>query len=119
MEMSPRKSSHQLGQECGISKISVLRDLKGFRFHSYKMLVFQKLIPADPVVCINFCRWMLQSAHDEIIDPMLLSISGEAVFYLSGFLNAQNTHWDTENSDTVHEVPLHEKRVGVCCAVRG
>jgi hypothetical protein len=54
----------------------------------------QKLNRADPVVC--------------------------AWFYLSGFVNAQNTHhWDTENPHTVQEVPLHDQKVGVWCAVSG
>jgi hypothetical protein len=35
------------------------------------MSVVQKLIPADPAVCINFCYWMFLSAHSEIVDPVL------------------------------------------------
>jgi hypothetical protein len=39
-------------------------------------------------------------------------MSDEAWFHLSG-------HWDTENPHAVHEVPLHDEKVGVWCAVSG
>jgi transposase len=78
MEISPRKSSRRVAQECNISKSSVLRGLKALKFHPYKASLVQKLNPADPVALINFCRWTLQCVHDGIIDPTLLFISDEA-----------------------------------------
>jgi hypothetical protein len=51
---------------------------------------------------------------------MLLFMNDEAWFHLSGLVNAQNTcHWDTENPHAVHEVPLHDQKVGPWCAVSG
>jgi hypothetical protein len=61
METSPRKPSHWLGQECSISKSSVLSGLKALRFHPYIVSMVQELIPENPVAYINFCHWMLQS----------------------------------------------------------
>jgi hypothetical protein len=56
LEMSPGILSHQLGRVCGILKSSFLRCLKAFRFHPYKVLVVQNVIPADAVVHIIFCH---------------------------------------------------------------
>lgn len=92
MEISPRKLSRQLAQKCNILKSSVLIGLKSLKFHPFKMLLVQKLNSADPVVHIIFCCWMLQSVHDRIVHPVLLFMSDEACFRLSGFMNAQNTH---------------------------
>jgi hypothetical protein len=80
----------------------------------------QKLNLADTVARINFCRWTLQCVHDGSVDATLLFVSDDAWFHLSGFVNAQNSrHWDTENPHAVNEVPLHDQKVGVWCAVRG
>jgi hypothetical protein len=84
MEISPRKSSHWLAQECNTSKSSVLRGLKALKFHPCKVPMVQKLNPADPVVRINLYRWTLQCVHDGIVDPTLLFMSDEAWFHLSG-----------------------------------
>jgi hypothetical protein len=50
-----KKSLHWLGQQCIILKSSILWSLKALQSHSYKLLVVQKCIPADPVVCMNSC----------------------------------------------------------------
>ena len=39
MQISPRKSSRRLAQECGISKTSALRGLKMLHFYPYKVIV--------------------------------------------------------------------------------
>jgi hypothetical protein len=117
MEISPRKSSCRLAQECNKSKSSVLRGLIAQRFHPYKVSLVQKLNPADAVARINFCRWTLQCVHDGILDPTLLFMSDEAWFHLRGFMNIG--HWDTENLHAVNEVPLHDQKFGVWCAVSG
>jgi hypothetical protein len=55
-----------------------------------------------------------QSVHDRVVDPVLLFMSNEAWFHISGFVTAQNTcHWDTKNPHTIHEGPLHDQKVGV------
>jgi hypothetical protein len=103
-----------------MSRSSVLRGLKALKFHPYKVSLVQKLNPADPVARINFCRWTLQYVHEGIVDPMLLFMSDEVGFHLSGFVNAQSTRqWDTENPHAEHEIPLHDQKVGVWCAVSG
>lgn len=120
LQVSPRKSSRRLAQECGISKTSVLRGLKSLKFYPYKVSVVHRLKDTDWPARVNFCREMLRSVHDGNVDPSLLFMSDEAWFHLSGYVNSQNTrYWDTENPNLVHEVPLHDAKVGVWCAVSG
>lgn len=54
-------------------KSSLLRCLKAFRFHPYRVSVFQNFIPADAVTHIISYHWMLQSFHDRIF-PVLCSL---------------------------------------------
>jgi hypothetical protein len=63
---------------------------------------------------------MLQSVHDRVVDPMLLFMSGEAWFHLSGFMTAQNaSHWDTESLYTIHEGLIYDQKVGMFCVISG
>jgi hypothetical protein len=44
--------------------------------------------------------------------------SDVAWFTLCGYINSHNNrHWSTENPHLAHEVPLHDLKVGVWCAV--
>ncbi|MCL2869073.1 MAG: hypothetical protein FWF27_06540, partial [Candidatus Bathyarchaeota archaeon] len=71
IEVSLRKSSRGLAEECSMSKRSVLRGLKMLKFFPYKVSVAHRLNDTDPAVHVNFCRWMLQSVHDGDADPSL------------------------------------------------
>jgi hypothetical protein len=66
-----------------------------------------------------FC-WVSKCVHDGIVNPALLFMSDKVWFHLGDFVNAHNTcNWDAKNSYAVHEVPLHDQKVGVLCAVSG
>jgi hypothetical protein len=84
---------------------------RDFILDPYKVSVVHKLIPADPVAHINFCRWMLQSVLDRTLNPTLLFTRNKAWFHFSGFVNSQNTcHCDTKYPHIIHNVPLHDKK---------
>jgi hypothetical protein len=60
----------------------------------------------------------LQSVHDGKDDPHLTFFSDEARFYLHGHVFSQNNRcWSSLNSNLIHEVPLHEVKVGMRCAM--
>jgi inhibitor of nuclear factor kappa-B kinase subunit alpha len=62
---------------------------------------------------------MLQSIHDGEIDPNLIFFSDEAWFYLNGEVNTQNSrYWSDSNPRLIHEVPLHDSKIGVWCGFR-
>jgi hypothetical protein len=67
---------------------------------------------------VYFCNWFLQSVHDGEVDPQLVFFSGEAWFSIHGEVNSQNNrYWSAENPRFIHELPLHDERIGVWCAI--
>ncbi|PSN43843.1 hypothetical protein C0J52_11885 [Blattella germanica] len=73
-----------------------------------------KLWPRDDEKRLQFCNWILQS----IVDPHLIIFSNEARFHLRGHVASQNNrYWSTENPHLIHDVPLHDEKNGVLCAV--
>jgi hypothetical protein len=55
---------------------------------------------------------------DGELNPTLYFMSDEAWFHLSGHVNSQNTrYWSAENPHKLHQVPLHNQKIGVWCAV--
>jgi hypothetical protein len=81
-------------------------------------MVVHALKEHDPVRRIRFCDWFLQSVLDGEVDPQLVFFSDEAWFSLRGKMNSQNNwYWYAENPRLFHEFPLHDKRIGVWCAI--
>lgn len=68
---------------------------------------------------INYCNWFqnfLSDSGEDILDVTLFS--DEAWFYLSGYVNSQNTRiWSTENPHEFKEISLHPQKVGVWCGL--
>jgi hypothetical protein len=66
----------------------------------------------------HFCKWFLQAVHDGVLDPKLTFFSDEAWFHLSGYITAQNNrYWNIINLKKMFEVPLHNQKIGVWCAI--
>ena len=115
---SPNKSVRRVAQQVGISKTSVHRATKILKLKPYRVSIVQQLQPRDDQARINFCNWILQHIVDGIVNPHLLIFSDEAWFHLSGHVSSQNhRYWSTENPRLIHEVPLHDQKIGVWCAV--
>ena len=120
LEISPRKSLRRLAQEVGVSKTSVQHATKLLKLKPYKTRVVHQLLPTDDAGRRNFCNWYLQAIHDGVVDPMLVFFSDETWFHLSGYVNSQNNRfWSLENPHNIHEVPLHDVKIGVWCAISG
>jgi hypothetical protein len=84
----------------------------------YRTTVVHQLLPPDAEARINDCRWFQQSVYDGMIDPDLVSYTDDAWFHLSGYVNSQNNpYWSAENPHSIHEVPLHDVKIGVWCAI--
>jgi hypothetical protein len=67
---------------------------------------------------IWFCNWMLKNVHGGLVNSQLLFITNEAYFHLSGYVNARNTRiWNDKYPHSVHQIPLHDTKIGVWCAV--
>lgn len=118
LEHTPKKSLRRLAQETGISKTSAWKATKLLKLKPYKVIVVQELQPRDYEIRVNFSNWILRNVNDRVIDPHLIFFSDEAWFHLHGYVSSQNNrYWSTEKPDFVHEVPLHDQKIGVWCAV--
>jgi hypothetical protein len=118
LEIRPRKYLRRLSQETGVSIVSACKASKVIKFRPHRVRVVHELKPADAPQTIRFCNWMLKNVYDGLVDPQLLFITDEAYFHLSGYVNIQNTRiWSVENPHSVHQIPLHDIKIGVWCAV--
>jgi hypothetical protein len=71
-------------------------------------------LPPDCEARIQYCRWFQELVFNGLHDQELTFYSDEAWYTLSGYVNSQNNrYWSTENPHAVHEVPLHDLKVGV------
>jgi hypothetical protein len=60
----------------------------------------------------------LQALHDGVLDPELTFFIDEAWFHLSGYISAQNNrYWSRINPRQTFELPLHDQKIGVWCAI--
>lgn len=115
---SPRKSLRRLAAHTGLSYGSAWRATKALKLRPYKISVVQELRPADPRLRIDFCQWYLQSIHDGLVDTNFFFFTDEAWFHLNGYVNTQNNrYWSSTNPHQFREVPLHDVKVGVWCAI--
>jgi hypothetical protein len=65
----------------------------------------------------HFCKWSLEAVHDGILDPELTFFTDEAWSHLSGYISTQNRYLSSINLRQTSEVPIHDWRNGVWCAV--
>jgi hypothetical protein len=100
------------------SKSAARKATKLLKLRPYKTKVVYALKEHDPVARIHFYNWFLQSVHDGEVDPQLVFFSDEAWFSLRGHVNSQNNrHWSAENPGVIHELSLHDEKIGVWCAM--
>jgi hypothetical protein len=60
----------------------------------------------------------LQAVHNSVFDPKLTVFTDEAWFHLRGYISAQNNrYWCSINPKQTFEVPLHDQKIGVWCAI--
>jgi hypothetical protein len=65
-----------------------------------------------------FLTGFLRAVHDSVLDPELKFFTDEAWFYLSGYIIVQNNrYWSSINPRQTFEVPLHDQKIGVWCAI--
>jgi hypothetical protein len=84
----------------------------------YKITKVQVIEEGDYGRRMHFCKWFLQAVHDSVLDPKRTFFTDEAWFHLSGYISAQNNrYWSSINPRQTFEVPLHNQKIGVWCAI--
>lgn len=113
---SPRRSTRRRAQALGMSRRSLQRILHGhLKFHPYKIMVVQKLLPTDHLQRLQFSQRMLELMEDENV---VIMMSDEAHFHIDGYVNKQNCrYWADASPRDLHQRPLHSDKVTVWCGV--
>jgi hypothetical protein len=115
---SPRKSLARLAQQAQVLKTTAWKAIKNLHLWPYKITQVQVIEESDYGRRMHFCNWFLQAVHDGILDPKLTFFTDEAWFHLSWYINAQNNrYWSSINPRQTFEVPLHDQKIGVWCAI--
>lgn len=115
VEASPRRSAVRHARALRMSNRSVRRILHlDLHFHPFKLMVVQQLQQNDYGRRFRFAETMVENMTDDIV----LIMSDEAHFHLSGVVNKQNfRYWASENPRQLHEKPLHSDKLTVWCGI--
>jgi predicted transcriptional regulator len=114
----PNKSVRKLSQQSGLKRTSCHRALRSLHLKLYRVSCVQELRPADKEKRVKYCEWFLKKIVEGELDQTLYFMSDESWFHLSGHVNSQDTrYWSAENPHNLHQVPLHDQKIGVWCAV--
>lgn len=104
IQVNPHISTRCLQEELGISKSTIQRVLKQYKYHPFKVHLTQGLTPADPERRLNFIAEMSIKVDE---DPFFLNKilwSDESRFHNNGIVNRHNCHyWSAENPRWVRE----------------
>ncbi|XP_054263254.1 uncharacterized protein LOC128986764 [Macrosteles quadrilineatus] len=104
VEENHHTSTRRIGNDFGISHMSVHKALKAEKFHPFKVQLIHELNEDDFDRRIEFCELMMQRCT---LDPMFknrIVFSDEASFSLHGHVNRQNyRYWSPENPHWTQE----------------
>jgi hypothetical protein len=99
-------------------KPTAWRATKNLHLRPYKITQVQAIEEWDYGRRTHFCNLFLQAVHDGVLDPKLTFFTDEAWFHPNGYINAQNNrYWSSINPKQTFEVPLHDQKIGVWCAI--
>jgi hypothetical protein len=71
LERSPSKSLARLAQQAQVSKTTDWRETKNVHLWQYKITQVQVIEECDYGRRTHFCNWILQAAHDGVLDQNL------------------------------------------------
>ncbi|KAF7278133.1 hypothetical protein GWI33_008750 [Rhynchophorus ferrugineus] len=85
---------------------------------TYKIQLFQKLLPRDPDQRAEYSNAILRlSGENEYVSSKLI-MSDDAHFLFSGHVNKQNSRfWGTQNAQLIQDTSLHPLNTSVWCGI--
>ena len=118
--MDSTLSTRKLAVATGVSRTSVQRILKKYKFHPYKIRLVQELNEDDFDRRLQFCEIMTQRAID---GNFLFNVcfSDECTFFLNGLVNRHNCrYWADTNPRIFHEAHTqHPQKLNVWAGIFG
>jgi hypothetical protein len=118
LKHSPRKFLARLSQQAQVLKTAAWRATKNLHLRPYEITQVQVTEECDYGRRTHICNWFLQAVHDGVLDPKLTFFTDEAWFHQSGYNDAQNNRYRSSiNPRQTFEVPLHDQKIGVWCAI--
>ena len=119
VQSNPYHSARIHAKNLKLSGTTVRRILhKDLKFHPYKMLYTQQLLPVDYATRVAFSGTMLQKIQSKQIPLNAILITDEAHFYLNGDINQHNLrYWSDKNPRIIYEKPLHSPKITVWMGV--
>lgn len=118
---NPYISSRNISRDSGISRRSVLRILRRYKFHPYHMSLHQELHGNDFQNRVTFCQWAQRKIQEDNNFFLTVLFSDESTFTNCGEVNRYNMHyWAVENPRWLREVE-HQRpwNVNVWCGIIG
>jgi hypothetical protein len=96
---------------------SASKAAKVIKFHPHRVWAVHELKSIGAPQRFGFVTgcWKMWTRRSE-----LLFITDEAYFHVSGYITFQNTQiWSDGSTHTVHQILLHDIKIGVWCLVSG
>lgn len=101
----PALSTRKLAGITNLSRTTIRRILKKFKFHPYKIKLVHELNEDDHDRRLEFCENMSQRIIDTRQFLFNICFSDESSFFLNGTVNRHNCRfWSDENPHVFHEV---------------
>lgn len=95
---NPHSSQRKISRDCGISRSSVQRILKKYKYYPYRIQLHQLVTNNDANRRLEFCSWVLQKYSEDCNFPDFIMFTDECSFHNTGLVNRQNfRYYDTEN----------------------
>lgn len=119
VRVNPHSSTRQISRESNVSKSSILRIFRNYKFHPYHISLHQCLYEDDFVNRLNFCTWMRQVIDRDPLFTYSIMFSDEASFSNTGQVNRHNMHyWSDVNPNWMRTVPYQRRwTLNVWCGI--
>lgn len=116
-----RLSTRQLASVSGVSRGSVQRILKHYKFHPYKIHLLHELHEDDFDRRVQFCEVMTERAMHNPNFLFNICFSDECSFFLNGTVNRHNCrYWADSNPRIFHEQHTqHPEKLNVWAGIFG
>lgn len=110
---NPHTSQRKIERDTGISRRSISRVIKKYKFHPYRIQMHQELYEIDFHRRIEFCLWVLDkfSEDEHFLDSILFC--DESTFHNNGLVNRHNFHYYSDVNPHFFRILDHQNRWSV------